>query len=238
MQKKTGMYFTIYKITNTINNKHYIGKHQTKDLNDGYMGSGKLIKSAIKKYGIENFMKEILFVFDNEAEMNAKEAELVIIDESSYNLCEGGKGGFGYINQRGGKLKARAHSKEILEKISLTKKDRAKSGKKYNWNWAASVQSRKKKYPDGIWKNKKHSEETKAKLRKPKNIGSNNPSYGSCWINNGKENKRILLEELDIWIDKGYNRGRRMNLYGDQVYKKAFLFILLWLSRMVRRASD
>ena len=86
------MYYTIYKITNNINNKFYIGKHQTRDLNDNYMGSGNLIKLAIKKHGIENFTKDILFVFNNEEEMNIKEKELVVLSENSYNMCEGGKG--------------------------------------------------------------------------------------------------------------------------------------------------
>jgi GIY-YIG catalytic domain len=95
------LYYTIYKVTNKVNGKHYIGKHQTKDLDDSYMGSGKYLKHAIKKHGLENFTKEILFMFDTEAEMNAKEKELVIVSESTYNLCEGGKGGFGYINKNG-----------------------------------------------------------------------------------------------------------------------------------------
>ena len=94
------MFYTVYKITNTINGKYYIGKHQTNNLNDGYMGSGKILKHAIKKYGIENFIKEILFVFDNEQEMNDKEKELVVVSEETYNLINGGIGGFNWLNNQ------------------------------------------------------------------------------------------------------------------------------------------
>lgn len=117
------MFYTIYKITNNLNGKYYIGKHQTKNLNDGYMGSGKLLKRAIKKYGIENFSKEIMFVYKTENEMNIKEKELVTLDESNYNLCPGGHGGFGYVNSTY-EIKARAgktrHKKnpELLQRIA------------------------------------------------------------------------------------------------------------------------
>jgi len=97
------MFYTIYKITNKINNKEYIGKHKTSNLDDHYMGSGKNLKRAIIKYGIENFIKETLFVFDNEDEMNRKEAELVTEEycnrKNTYNICEGGKGGWSYLNK-------------------------------------------------------------------------------------------------------------------------------------------
>jgi hypothetical protein len=89
------MYYTIYKITNIINNKYYIGSHKTKNINDNYLGSGKLILNDIKIYGKENFKKEILFVFDNEIEMYEKESEIVtqfIIEQiENYNMCLGGK---------------------------------------------------------------------------------------------------------------------------------------------------
>ena len=117
------MFYCIYKITNKVNNKIYIGMHQTKNLNDGYMGSGKRLHSAYKKYGIENFEKEILHIFDNECDMRNKEKELVVLNENSYNLCEGGKGGFGYINRNKLNLRTGAKlSEETKKKISENRK--------------------------------------------------------------------------------------------------------------------
>ena len=96
------MFYIVYKITNQIDGKIYIGIHKTKDLNDKYMGSGKYLKHAQEKYGIDKFTKEILFVYDNPQEMYSKEAELVNEDfltlENTYNLKIGGSGGWDIIN--------------------------------------------------------------------------------------------------------------------------------------------
>jgi hypothetical protein len=94
--------YTVYQTTNLINNKIYVGIHKTKNINYDYMGSGKLLKSAIEKYGIKNFKKEILHVFDNKEEMYAKEKEIVTKDFckrlDTYNMHTGGTGGFNHIN--------------------------------------------------------------------------------------------------------------------------------------------
>lgn len=123
------MFYTIYKVTNKLNNKFYIGKHKTADLNDGYMGSGNLIKRAIKKYGLENFSKEILFVFDNEQEMNEKEKELVVVSEKTYNIALGGYGGQIVLKEGHplyystlAKLRATFSSKEYKNKQSINAK--------------------------------------------------------------------------------------------------------------------
>lgn len=70
-------FYIIYKTINLINNKIYIGMHETYDLNDGYMGSGKAIELAFRKYGKKNFNREILFFCKTREEMRQKERELV-----------------------------------------------------------------------------------------------------------------------------------------------------------------
>lgn len=91
------MFYTVYKITNLINNKQYIGYHSTNNLNDGYMGSGKLIIKAIEKYGIKNFKKEYIEIFNNQEDALALEAFLVcddyILRKDTYNIALGGFGG-------------------------------------------------------------------------------------------------------------------------------------------------
>lgn len=87
-------YHYFYKITNKVNGHFYYGIHSTKDLNDGYMGSGKRLHYAYKKYGIECFEKEILKFFDTRKEASKYEAEVVnetlILDDNCYNICLGG----------------------------------------------------------------------------------------------------------------------------------------------------
>lgn len=207
------MHYTVYKITNIINGKYYIGKHQTNNLNDGYMGSGKYLKRAIEKDGLGNFTKEILFVFDNEQDMNYKEKELVVIGENSYNLCEGGHGGFGYINSKG--LNMSGWKKGLSTHIDKMNKDleyREKYLNKMRTIWKsdehrnklskANFNNQKKGLPG-----KPHSEETKLKLsliKKGKYTGAQNSQFGTMWVTNGLINKKIKKnDEIPLNWKKG-----------------------------------
>lgn len=89
--------YYIYKITNLINGKIYIGKHvQYNNKIDNYLGSGNLIRLAVKKYGYENFKKEILSYHSNDKELAKAEAEAItekmLLTGNYYNLKPGGNG--------------------------------------------------------------------------------------------------------------------------------------------------
>ncbi len=99
------MYFYTYKITNLKNGKYYYGAHSTNNLNDGYMGSGRQLELAKKKYGKEYFTIEILQHFSSKEEMYNAEAGLitehVVSDPQSYNEKLGGYGGWDHIDSSG-----------------------------------------------------------------------------------------------------------------------------------------
>ena len=89
-------FYIVYKITNLINEKVYIGRHSTNNINDNYMGSGTELREDMKRVGRKNFSKEILFVFDNWKEMVDKETELLtkefVNSENTYNATNQGHG--------------------------------------------------------------------------------------------------------------------------------------------------
>lgn len=216
------MKYTIYRTTNIINNKIYIGKHQTKDLDDGYLGSGKILKRAISKYGEDKFESEILYIFKSKLEMDSMEAELIdeefINREDTYTIKLGGEGGFDYINENilnniknvgGG---GRATGKKLKEDKEFRKKRGIATRNNFK---KAHLEG---KIPYDNMKGKSHSEATKKQMRdshKGKHTGEKNSQFGTCWIMNEKlkENKKIKKDDLQIWLNKGWKKGRKIKIY-------------------------
>lgn len=123
-------YYYVYRIINKINNKEYIGFHSTNNMNDGYMGSGKLIIKAIEKYGIENFEKEILKQFNNKKDAELYERELVneeyVKRNDTYNISIGGNVCILCGEQNG--FYGKKHKPETIAKIVKANKERYSRG--------------------------------------------------------------------------------------------------------------
>jgi group I intron endonuclease len=121
------MIHILYKTTNLINQKFYIGMHSTKNKDDGYLGSGKIVLQAIKKYGRENFKKEILAICESRSQLAALEktiiSESLLKDPLCMNLKVGGEGG-GLAGSGCGMPIGYKHSHVTKQKISIAGRGR------------------------------------------------------------------------------------------------------------------
>ena len=219
-------YYYLYQITNLVDAKIYVGVHMTQNLNDEYMGSGKVIKRAIEKYGTDNFRKDILEFFEDAETMYAREKEIVtsefLLREDVYNLRRGGHGGFDYIRtlpeynawvKQGGttvnhplcpkKLKER---KEYLKRFNKIGSD-------------AYLKKLKENNGKAWWENrqgflgKSHSDKTKSvmsdKAKERLKDPTKNSQFGTMWITNGISNTKIYKDEV---IPTGWKKGRIIKL--------------------------
>jgi hypothetical protein len=211
------MYYYVYQIENIINGKIYIGKHSTSDLDDGYMGSGVLLNKAIKKYGIENFRKIILQVFDSGKDALAYEKELVTEEflsrDDVYNLNLGGRGSWRAANLNYPKEKRAENGRKTLEKLRADPAWRLRKAEIDRESLRKLREEGRIKVPD--WTGKKHREETKRKIGQSNSIaqrGERNSQFGKVWITNLEEkvSTRVPKDELEDWLSKGWIKGRKM----------------------------
>lgn len=221
---EVNMHYLVYKITNKVNNKIYVGTHETNNIEDDYFGSGTVLKRAINKYGLDNFTKEILFDFQSEKEMYEMEKEIVdeefIARMDTYNIVVGGNGGFNYVNKNGLNIydghsdQSKINIRKAIERVKVLKKDK-------EWmdivkiKVSNGLKLRYMAYPH-YWIGKKHTEETKKKIGEKNRIklsGENNPHFGKVWVYNLnlKESIRIEKNKLENYLKDGWIKGRKMN---------------------------
>ena len=223
-------YHYLYCTVNLLNGKVYVGKHSTNNMNDDYLGSGTLLRFAIKKYGIQNFHKYILKHFETSEEAFEFEQQIVnkefVADENTYNVCTGGTG-FGNIlgvsPSDAGKLGAATNlanpefvNRQRLIMLEVNKKFRSSIDERTRRLFAEG----KLKAPnhDGsCWTGRKHKEETKRKIGSANAVqqkGEKNSQYGSMWIFNSelKISKKISKfdSELEILLSEGWEKGRKL----------------------------
>lgn len=209
----------IYKTTCLVTSKYYIGMHSTNNLDDGYLGSGKILLYSIKLYGKENHKIEILENVNSRYELKNREIEIVndglLSDSLCMNLALGGGGGF--ISLEGAK-KGRNKCDEVL-KEKYGENFRSILAKNYHSNLSPEEKeihiTKIKNSHIGLDKRnflgKTHKKETKDKISKSNSIkqkGVKNSQYGTCWITKEGINKKIKLDEIIEFEKDGWKRGR------------------------------
>lgn len=204
-------YWCIYRITNNINGKTYIGQHKYRDEDDPmryYRGSGILLKQAYQKYGKENFTIEVLYKriqyqdTANSMEIWAIEKERKENVNGCYNLANGGKGShpmsektkkiLAKINKGNKHCLGYKHSEEAKRKISNAHKGHHLS-EETKQKISKTLKGRPRQY--------KHSEETRKKMSLAIK-GKNTWARDSHWYNNG------IVSVMTYECPEGFIPGR------------------------------
>lgn len=210
------MYYYVYQITNLSNGKIYVGKHKSAKhpSENEYYGSGRQITAAVKKYGIENFKKEVLHYCSSLKEMSDKEAEVVTEDfvkrSDTYNMHKGGPGGWDHYNgskehsensRKGGLKSAKLLNEKLLhERASNTE-----------WwkDWHNKVVKANRNKNSNGWSNFTPEEYEQRRIQKSlDSTGDKNSQYGRIWISNilTKEVKRITTTDA---VPAGWVKGKK-----------------------------
>jgi len=206
-------HYTVYLITNKITGEKYVGQHQTNNLNDGYIGSGRLLKQKIREYGVENFNKQILADFDSFEQMNQAEIDYIGKYKPQYNLSLGGESFEGVNSVPGLNNKAGQYHRAHERHLWLMKNDAV-----YRERVCQSISQgirrtfrRGRKSPavgNRYWLGRVHTEKTKQKISEAKRGKQTTSTLGQHWFTNGTEN--IIAFECP----QGFRRGRTMH-YGE-----------------------
>lgn len=197
------VYF-IYVTENLINGKLYIGQHTcayNRQFSDGYLGSGTILKGAIKKYGKENFRRIIIDYADSPEELNKLEEKYV--DEEIMNSNE-------FYNLKTGGNHAIC-SNETRKKLSV-----AGMGKPHPWNVGKNKSEEIRKKISNSNKGKHRSEETKRKISEALKgheglKGEKNPWYGKHLPEEARQKMREAKKNFIPW-----NKGKTNVLSEEQ----------------------
>ena len=210
------MYY-IYLIVNKVNGKTYVGQRKSSKeyYKDNYMGSGKLLIKAKKKYGIENFEKFLIQYCYSKEETD--KAERFWINEyrsrgkAEYNIADGGQGGGfkGRHHSEESKIKTSESCKEVFKsEVVKQKLSKAHEGNRFSDEHKRNLSESLK----GKNKGKHHSEETKRKISDSMK-GDKNPFYGK---QHSDETKLKISESK-----KGkpsFNKGKKLGPNGTHWY--------------------
>lgn len=215
------MYGYIYLTTNLINNRMYIGKKQSSEYDETYYGSGKIVRQAIEKYGIENFTNIIIDTAESLDELNEKEKFYIkeyynIYGDLMYNIASGGNGGNTLLH------KSDKEKQEFIDKMTTINKERT-SKEHYRKNIGNKIHEYYENHPEqkiiqsekikAYWtpeKRKQHGELIKARSKEVKMKCAESHQKKCAFELNGihkefesvKELMNFLITELNYHPDR------------------------------------
>jgi hypothetical protein len=215
MPRKQKKYHYIYKTTCKITGKFYVGMHSADILDDGYLGSGKILGYSRKKYGDENHVREIVEMLPSREALKAREKEIVneelLADPLNINLKYGGDGGWEHVNDGSSKNKENcAKGGRNMLSIAWLSPEYRESQRKLASRRAIKNHVEGKCTPPSF-SGHRHSTESKLKI----SIAMSNrqkqehSQFGTrwAWITDGRSKKKIPLVDLNEYVSQGWRRG-------------------------------
>jgi hypothetical protein len=217
-------YYVIYRVTNKLNSRFYIGMHTTNNPNDGYLGSGKRIKAEVKKYGKDNFVKEILEYLPNREALANREKEIVneelLQNPLCLNLKNGGEGGNIYNPNQDYKVWGNSGRKIIQYKLSNDIEFRGNYSEKISKGLLKSYKFGLRKSAGAFAEQQKEmsiraqtcsaKEKRKTTMKERGHMqGNKNSQFGikRIGINKDGKIKKVLVSELQYFLDEGWSKG-------------------------------
>lgn len=193
-----------YKTTNTLNGYYYLGKHGSENPEtDSYLGSGTAFRRALKKYGREVFVKEILAEFETEDEAYTFERNLIsendLKSNQCYNIVPGGRGGVG-LSPKG------PLSEEVKRKLR-----EANLGKKLSPETVKKIRETRKKNGPYLhteeWKKEASERMRKHHSSKEYRASVSAVHLGKVRVHRGTQIREIELAELSKFLEAGWEKG-------------------------------
>ena len=213
MSRRPKKYHYIYKTTCKVTGKFYVGMHSTNNLDDGYLGSGKILGYSRHKYGDENHVKEIVEFLPSRDALKLREKEIVneelLSDPLNIYLKYGGEGGWDH----------KPGVNILLQKFDLKERSakaaRTRAMRSENLQYAQALSAKLSASHKGqqAWLNKTHTADTKAKMSasmRGRHDKENNPQFGKCWVTNGAAAVMVKKEQLPEYLSSGYVLGRKI----------------------------
>ena len=185
--------YCIYRTTNLINGKTYVGQHRFENVNDSYLGSGTLIRQAVTKYGIRSFKKEIIIFGDFTQEQIDKFERCMIFFErlnskAEYNIANGGNG----VGKHSDETRRKISESKTGKKVIFSDEHKRRLSEALKGNKPSEASKEKNRQAHLGKKLGPHSESTKRKISES-HKGDKNPMFGKHLSD---ETKRKLSDKL------------------------------------------